>query len=454
MTRKPRSLKGQMEQLIESALAPGGFISYNADFDFVSDLEAVEKQIASLVPTEPELAAALYETFLAGCHEKAEEIDDSRGSFGQFVAELFCGWIKARQSAGADPDETATRLLASMDDDPYGFCHRLGKDAAKALDKAGLAALEKQVRARFDAAATLTPVPGELARRNPEYERRWCGEMLRNLYVAQKNIDAYVTLSEATGLTAKDCHALALMLASRRKLADALSWVERGLALDKQDPHSSMAGYDLTHLKRDLLTKLGRGSEALEAAWAEFRAHPSKYSYDDLMKYVPKAERQRWHEKAIEAAKCADLQSLIELLLETKETERLAAVVGQSRDAALEDVSHFATEPAARKLEKTHPGIAARLWCAQGIRVVKAKKSKYYDAALSNFERARRCFEKAGRIADWPRVVSRVRSEHHRKTGFMPRFEELVAGSGPSEQPSFLERAKARWGSRLSGSGK
>jgi hypothetical protein len=82
-------------------------------------------------------AASLYETFLAGCNEKAEEIDDSSGSFGQFLAELYRGWIKARQAAGADPAETATRLLRWMEDDPYGFCYQLEKDAAKVLNKAG-----------------------------------------------------------------------------------------------------------------------------------------------------------------------------------------------------------------------------------------------------------------------------------------------------------------------------
>ncbi len=453
MTRKPRGLTGQMEKLIESALAPGRFISYNANYEFVGELEAVEKQVAGLVRAEPKAAVSLYETFLAGCNLKAEETDDSSGSLGQFVDELFCGWIKARQAAGADPEETTTRLLAWMDDDPYGFCYQLEKDAAKVFNKAGLAAFEKQIRARFDDAATLTPAPGDSSRRSPDYQRRRCSEMLRTIYVAQRNVEAFVALSEATGLKAKDCHDLATMLVSRRKPAEALSWVERGLALDKKDPHGSMAGHDLAHLKRDLLTKLGRGNEALDAAWAEFRAHPSKYSYEDLMKYVPKAERGSWHEKAIEAAKGADLYSLIELLLETKETERLAAVVGQSRDAAIEDVSHYVTEPAAKKLEKTHPEVAARLWCAQGMRVVNAKKSKYYDAALSNFERARRCYEKARLVAGWNRVVSKVRSEHHRKTAFMSGFEEIVAGSGPSEKPSFLERAKARWGSRQSGGG-
>jgi uncharacterized Zn finger protein len=250
------------------------------------------------------------------------------------------------------------------------------------------------------------------------------------------------------GLTPEDCHALASMLAARRKTEEALSWAERGIALVKQAPHGSMAGYDLAALKRVLLAKLGRGEEALDAAWAEYREHPSKYSYDDLMKYVPKAERAAWHQKAIQAATGSDLHALIELLLETKELERLAEIVRRSTEDALAGVTHYATEPAANALEKSYPDLAARLWCAQGMRIVNAKKSKYYDAAVLNFERARRCFERAGLRAEWQRIVEKVRSEHHRKTGFMSGFEEVVAGPGPTEKPSFLERAKTRWGER------
>jgi tetratricopeptide (TPR) repeat protein len=437
-----------MERLIESALMPGRFISYHADFSFVSDLGVVEKQLAKLIPTDPVQTVALYETFLAGCYEKAEEIDDSSGSFGQFVGELYCGWIKARQATGGDPNETVTRLLAWMEDDPYGFCYHLEEDAAKALNQTGRAVFVKQVRERFDAAAASTPRPGEPVGRTPDSARRRWAEILRTLYLRRKNVAAYQALAEETGLTPEDCHTLATMLAGRRKAEDALSWVERGIALAKKASSGSMAGYDLAALKRALLTSLGRGKEALDAAWAEYREHPSKYSYDDLMKYVPKTERGGWHKKAIAAAMGTDLHSLIELLLETKELERLAEIVCRSTDEALAGVTHFATEPAAKTLEKTHPDIAARLWCTQAMRVVNAKKSKYYDAALSNFERARRCFEKAGLHADWQRIVEKVRSEHHRKTGFMPGFEEIVAGSGPTEKPSFLERAKTRWGAR------
>lgn len=112
MKRPRRAITSQMERLIQTALAPGRFVSYHATFSFVSELGAVEHELAKLVPTAPAQAVALYETFLAGCHEKPEEIDDSSGSFGQFVAELYRGWIKARQATGADSDETATRLPA------------------------------------------------------------------------------------------------------------------------------------------------------------------------------------------------------------------------------------------------------------------------------------------------------------------------------------------------------
>lgn len=443
MTRKQRGKADPLEHEIQSALNPGAFIPDRACFSFVSDLDEVAAGIGRIAETDPARAIALYETFLAGCHEKAEEVDDSSGSFGQFVGEIFCGWIKARRAAHADPGETATRLLAWMDDDPYGFCHGLEKDAAKAFDKAGLAAFEKQIRARFDAAAPATD--GSFRDRTEYLRRRW-GEALRTVYREQKNVGAYVSLAEATGLTAEDCHAVATLLVTRRKPEEALGWVERGVILDKKTQHGSVAGHDLAKLKREVLTKLGRGREALEAAWADFRKHPSKYSYGDLMKLVPRIERSRWHEKAIEAAKGADLHSLIELLLETREPERLVDLVRRSKDAALERVGHYITEPAAKKLEKSHPDLAARLWRAQAMRIVNTKKSKYYAAALSNFERAMRCYEKAGLTAEWEKIVSQVRAEHHRKTGLMSGFEDLVAGSGPSARPSFLERARARWG--------
>jgi len=86
----------------------------------------------------------------------------------------------------------------------------------------------------------------------------------------------------------------------------------------------------------------------------------------------------------------------------------LADLVRGCSDEALEGVSHYTTEPAAKRLEKNYPGLAARLWRAQGMRIVDAKKSKYYGVAISNFERARDCFQQAGLTTEWNQTVGRV----------------------------------------------
>jgi hypothetical protein len=428
-----------IENEMELALRPGEFIRDHACFSFVSGLEEVAAKIEALIRTDAARAAGLYETFFAGCHAKAEEHHDSGGSFGQFAQHLICQWIKARQTAGADPNETAATFLAWMDDDPYAFCYQIERDVTKAFDKAGRVAFEKLARARFEAAPL-----------QPEYNRRRWGTVLRAVYLAQRKVAAYEALAQETGLTAQDCLALAAIFVSG-KPGQALEWVERGIDLDRNTPHGSAAGYDLARLQRELLTKLGRGNEALDAAWAEYAKNPSKYTYADVMQFVPKGQRAAWHEKAMEAAKGADLHSAMDLFVEAKEMERLADLVRGVTDQALVHVSHYATEPAAMKLEKTQPGLAARLWRAQGMRIVDAGKSKYYEAAISNFERAKRCYVRAGLAAEWEETVRQVRYSHRRKTGFMPAFESIATGAGPKEQPSFLERAKARWGGKRTG---
>ena len=447
MTRRRPQPRDPLEAAVEAALQPGRFIAYRAGSDFVSRLEEVAGQIEKLVRTDPERAGNLYETCLAGCYEKAEELDDSSGSFGMFVESLYCGWIKARQAARSDADETAKLLLDRMENDPYGFAYTLEGDAVKAMNKDGLAAFERQVKARFDAPDAAEPALAP-AHGNPAHARRRRGEILRAIYTQQRDVRAYVALCEQIEPSAQDCLAVATMLRTRRKRDEALAWVDRGLAMEKKHPHGSMAGHDLATMRRELLTRLGRIRDALEEAWAEFREDPNEFSYEELMRFAPKTERAAWHAKAIDAAERADLGSLIELLLKTKEIERLVVRLRTATDAEIEALSHYRTEPAARRLAKSHPDVAAKVYRALGMRILVAKRSKYYAAALSHFEDAKRCYERSNLHRDWEALVADVRRAHHRKAGFMTDFERLVAGRGSRDEPSFLERARSRWSAR------
>jgi len=421
-----------LEVGIETVLRPGRFIDWRMESTFTLDLHVIAAQIDQLVLTNPERAVRIYESFLAGCYEKAEEIDDD-GYFGQVVEALYCGWLKARQAAGADPGKTARLLLARMENDAYGYAYQLEREAVKVLDKAGLAAFERAVRTLFE-----TKDSAGQAR------RRW-GEVLRAIYAQQQDVPAYIAVCEHTDFSAQDGLVIALIHKTQGSFTDALSWVERGLLLDKKKPYESPAGYDLGKLKGELLAKLDRQDEALAEAWAEFQRTPNTSSYEELMRFVPEAERARWYAKALDAAEHGSLGSLIDLLVETKETERLIRSLQQASDSALEGLSHYVTEPAADLLAEIHPEVAARVFRTMGMRILNAKKSKYYHEALANFENAKNCYTRADMSRRWEEVVAEVRRAHYRKAGFMPGFERLVAGRVPGQRLSYLDRARKRW---------
>ena len=78
MKRRPRTKADPIEQRIEMALRAGEFIHDRACFSFVNGLEDVVASIRNVIATEPARGVALCETFLAGCHGKADELDDER----------------------------------------------------------------------------------------------------------------------------------------------------------------------------------------------------------------------------------------------------------------------------------------------------------------------------------------------------------------------------------------
>jgi Family of unknown function (DUF6880) len=433
------------ERAIETALSPGTHISYNAAWSFVDDVQDVAEDIGKIIRKEPERAAHLFETFIAVCHEKADEIDDSSGNFGMLVVDLFRNWIAARQAAKENPDETARLLLAWMEDDPYGFCHNLEREVVKDFDERGLEAFVRRIRSKFE----FCLAGGNEEKRSVEYAIRKWGGVLKTLLAAQRSIDAYIALCNRIGLESKDCKAIAEIYLSRRRPEDALSWVERGLEIERSDSRNAHEEYGLRELKRELLVKLSRKGDALQSAWSEFEAYPSTFTYKELMRYVPAKEKKAWRQKAMEASEKGNFPSQIELWLENKENDRLVSRLHGASDEELEELSHYRAEPLARELERSHPDIAARVYRALCMRMVNAGKSKYYDAALNNIDRAKKCYSKAGLNGDWRAVVDDVRRRHFRKKGFMPGFEDIVSGAPKHVEPSFLERAKARWPGKI-----
>jgi hypothetical protein len=103
---------------------------------------------ARIAAADPERAVGLYETFIAACYEKADEVDDSSGFFSMFGGSLFARWVTARQAVSADPADTVARLVKWMAKDKYGFWSHLEEDIASALDEAGRPAHRRPLESR------------------------------------------------------------------------------------------------------------------------------------------------------------------------------------------------------------------------------------------------------------------------------------------------------------------
>ena len=401
-----------IERTIKFSLRPRTFIHDGKCIRFVMTLEAIAKRIEALVPANPPRAVALYEEFIAGCRVKVKEVNDSSGAFATFAQDLICGSIKASQAMGSPPGEIVARLLARMDDDPFCFCSEIEKTAVKVLDEPGLAAFAARIRERYDAAEGY---------RRTQYDR-----MLRAIYRMQSDTEIYLAFAEETGLTPSDCLALATILLSRRKTANALKWADRGLEIERGRRIPSSSKNALEKLHRQLLVELGRATEARDSAWAAYLAMPAHYTFEALMKLVPETDQPHWREQAITASRTADLRSRIDLYVSLNELDLLAETVLLATAAELTAIYEHIIQPAAVELDIAHPAAAARLWCVQGLRIVDGKDSKRYRAAVAHLANAKRCFERAGMHSEWAALVPRVRAAHYRKMIFMAGFEAIA----------------------------
>src|SRR6266567_987137 len=319
---------------MEEALRPGRYISEHASFSVVNELESVAARIAA---ADPERAVGLYETFIAACYEKADEVDDSSGYFGMFGGSLFARWVTARQAVSADPADTVARLLRWMARDQYGFWSHVEDDIASALDEAGRAACAGHLKRLLDTGT------------EPAFIQRQIDTLLRAVYIAQRDAGAYIALAERSGLTAKDCLAMATILAAKDDPAAALTWTERGLGIE--------TSYDLRAKHRELLTVLGRHDEAIQNEWSHFTQVPTIYSYQTLMELVRETARDlaRWGDRGGRSVG-ALLSVLLPLFVDMEEeTARLACVIDQCTDDHLSHqvrANHYRKAGFVREFEK------------------------------------------------------------------------------------------------------
>ncbi len=441
--------KKELIREIEYALDPGGFVGWSESWDFVSRLDKLRKRLDEMVENGDACQSIeIFEIFLAGGYKKAEKIDDSYGNFGEFLEDLFRSWVKARQIAGMEPEETVKQILAWIENDRYGFCHGIEKELAGIFGKKEFKLFEKEYLEQIEKA--LEDEDGESKRiYDYPWEVRRRVSALKQMYNIRKNIAGYWNICEKVGVTPRDCENLAKIYKSQKKYEQALELVEKGLALEERARWPNEAGISLGKIKRQLLVQTGRKEEARNQAWAEFKARPGEYSYEELLEYVPEEEKDRWHEKAMKRVKNENLDLVIGLLTSVGETEILAQKILETKNNVLEKIGYYRLKGPLKVLKESYPRAAAKIYRALAMEILEDGRSKHYEYALSHLSKVREIYGPGS--DEWKSVQEYIENEHSRKWSFYPKFKKLVAGKYPPERESFEQKVKKKWQKQISG---
>ncbi|MHB2016160.1 MAG: hypothetical protein ACYCW6_04360, partial [Candidatus Xenobia bacterium] len=229
----------------------------------------------------------LCEAFLAGCCEKAEDVDDEAGDFSVFVQQLHSLWVNLKRQLGGPADAIARHLANHICDDDYGLCHGIEERLGEILNDSETMALIAVLQ-----------------------ERHAATRVIKALHVARCDVDGYLSTC-GHPLELNDYVSIAKMLQRQQKPQVALDWLERGL-VQTGDLYERLT---LARYRRAMLADLGRLEEARESAWQEFVARPHEHAFEELMKYVPAAEHDVWARRVVVEAARAPLGDRIRLLV-------------------------------------------------------------------------------------------------------------------------------------------
>lgn len=242
----------QIESEFKLALRPGRRVGGRGVDRLIDRLKEIAEDIEAVaLGGEPAVAASLYEAFIAACEEKADQVRDPEGEFGEFAGTLLCRWVRARDLSGVGADEIVFGLVSKLDHDPHGFCYRLEEALPCFMSLPVLDRFERLARDRIDASAPDDGGPAGYPR------RRWTA-LLKQVLRHLGDAPAYVELCESSGgLDPGDCDLVAEMVERLGHLEEALYWVERGLALAERRRVESFVKHSLRLHGRNLKRQLG-----------------------------------------------------------------------------------------------------------------------------------------------------------------------------------------------------
>jgi hypothetical protein len=194
---------------IEYSLAFGHFISWREAHSFCEELEEVLNELEDFAKENPKSALSVFEVFIAGCLEKANELDDSGGNLGMFMNDLFLKWTLCCEASKMSEKEYLQNLKHWMKVDEMGYCYDLENTVIPALGRRFQKALENDLL-------------GRIACEDDSVRKKGLFETLKNLCVHSKELPKLIEVFKKQGGTRKDCYHISQLFFEKNQLNEAL----------------------------------------------------------------------------------------------------------------------------------------------------------------------------------------------------------------------------------------
>ncbi len=315
------------------------------------------------------------------------------------------GWSEVE---GRDRQLLARQVFGWAMEDAGGLTEGLTLEAREALGAIGLDTLIGLLRPVLDERqktrrAELGEGDGEATDPLAARVRR----VLREASEARGDLDAFIEYCAADGSSGEDVLAAVRHLEREGRTEEALLWADRGRRKARGSVRAT-----LEDTRIQLLTRLGRRREAIEAAWEGFRREPGGAAYRRLLGVVAEEERGEWRRRALDQAESgSDATAFVDVCIASAESERLAHRL-DSAPAFVLAASSTVLERAADFLDGKVSRASARLCLHLASQLLGEGDARHYARVRALLERGRQAFVADGSESAWSEGLARIRDAH------------------------------------------
>lgn len=411
------------------------FVDWQQRRDFVKGLDLQRTMIVDRVAqTHADLALDLMWRFMDLANPVLNRVDDSNGSVGD-VFRAACQDLGAiAANAKPDPVNLADRVFAAVQANDFGVFDGLVTVMLPTLGEAGATHLKKR----------LTKVLRDRSAKagDRDHQALVARLALQALADGRSDVDAYIALVplEERRLPFQAAEIGRRLLAAGRA-AEALAVLEqakpkrraaKGVPDDDElylIGHSADDEWEETYI--EALEATGKKDEAQRLRWAAFEVRLSADRLRAYLKRLPDFDDVEAEERGMKhALGFKSFAAALGFFVEWPNQAQAARLV-LARTSEINGNLYYLLDPAAQLIESKHPLAATLLRRAMIEDTLNgAKSTRYKHAARHLLE----CQSLAAGIRDFAGFethevfVSRLRTQHGRKTGFWRQLSEVTGG--------------------------